>query len=121
MQQIVIDNIICNVHAKGEKAPVFIYINEPSIPVGARQITEALEQINSNLNYIFVEILINNWDKNLSPWPIKTNNREFDGNALISSSELPQLVKANKPNKDKTANLGNFLFDIAFTILFVLI
>ena len=92
MQQIVIDNIICNVHAKGEKAPVFIYINEPSIPVGACQITEALEQINSNLNYIFVEILINNWDKNLSPWPIKTNNREFDGNALITLNWILEKV-----------------------------
>ena len=92
MQQVVIDNKICNFHAKVEKAPVFIYINEPSIPVGARQIIEALDQLNSNLNYIFVEILINNWDKNLSPWPIKTNNRDFDGNALITLNDKNTII-----------------------------
>ena len=47
MQQIVIDNRICNVHAKGKKAPVFIYVNAPSIPVGAKQIAEAFEKINN--------------------------------------------------------------------------
>ena len=92
MQQIVIDNKICNIHSKGEKAPVFIYVNEPSIPIGARQITEALEQINSNLEYTFVEILINDWDNNLSPWHEKTNNREFNGNALQTLNWITEKI-----------------------------
>ena len=50
MQQIVIDNRICNVHAKGENAPVFIYVNAPSIPVGAKQIVEAFEKINNKVD-----------------------------------------------------------------------
>ncbi len=105
MQQVVIDNKICNFHAKGEKAPVFIYINEPSIPVGARQITEALEQINSNLNYIFVEILINDWDNNLSPWPVKTSNREFNGYGLqtlnwIKEKIIPYINNSYKEHED---------------------
>ncbi len=92
MQQIVIDNKICNFHSKGEKAPVFIYVNEPSIPIGACQITEALEQINSNLEYTFVEILINDWDNNLSPWHEKTNNREFNGNALQTLNWITEKI-----------------------------
>ena len=87
MQQIVIDNRICNVHAKGKKAPVFIYVNAPSIPFGAKQIAEAFEKINNKDDYIFIEIYIDDWDKNLSPWAIKTiNNREFAGDG-------PQTLK----------------------------
>ena len=87
MQQIVIDNRICNVHAKGKKAPVFIYVNAPSIPVGAKQIAEAFEKINNKDDYIFIEIYIDDWDKNLSPWAIKAiYNREFAGDG-------PQTLK----------------------------
>ena len=82
MKNIKIDNINCNIYYKNKKAPVFIYINEPSIPVGASQITNALEIINKKNDYIFIEIFIDNWDENLSPWQIKTNNnRTFSGNA----------------------------------------
>ncbi len=88
MQHIIIDNRVCNLFIKGEKGPVFLHINEPSIPVGALQITEALEQIDNSYEYIFVEILINDWDKNLSPWSVKTNNRVFDGNAPLTLNWL---------------------------------
>ncbi len=80
MQQIIIDNKICNIEVKGEKAPVFIYVNEPSIPVGAEQIVEAFNKLNNKNAYIFIEIQIDDWDKNLSPWAVKSiNNREFEG------------------------------------------
>ncbi len=80
MQQIIIDNKICNIEVKGEKAPVFIYVNEPSIPVGAEQIVEAFNKLNNKNDYIFIEIQIDDWDKNLSPWAVKSiNNREFEG------------------------------------------
>ena len=81
MKNIKIDNKICNIYFKKEKAPVFIYINEPSISVGATEIINALENINKINEYIFIEILIDNWDENLSPWQIETNNnRSFAGN-----------------------------------------
>ncbi|MBP5469982.1 MAG: alpha/beta hydrolase [Candidatus Riflebacteria bacterium] len=80
MEQLFIDNKKCNIFLKGTRTPVFIYINEPSIPVGGSQIIECLEKINPQSNYIFIEILIDNWDKNLSPWFAKSkNNRVFAG------------------------------------------
>ncbi len=82
MQSIIIDNKKCNIYAKSNKAPVFIYINESSIPIGISQIIESLETINkSSHNYILIEVFIDNWDANLSPWPLKEiSNRDFKGN-----------------------------------------
>ena len=83
MYSIDIGNKKCNIYINGNEAPVFVYINEPSIPVGATQIIESLKKINKNNNYIFIEILIDNWDKNLSPWKIETNNnRNFTGDGI---------------------------------------
>lgn len=80
MNNIKIDNINCNIHVKSENAPVFIYINESSIPNGAREIINSLENINNKNNYIFIEIFIDNWDENLSPWSINLIKRNFAGN-----------------------------------------
>lgn len=80
MRQLFIDNKKCNIFIKGTRAPVFIYINAPSIPVGGSQIVDCLGKINPKSNYIFIEIFIDNWDKNLSPWFAKSlNNRKFAG------------------------------------------
>ena len=82
MNQIIIDKRTCNICSKGENAPVFLYINEPSIPIGAFQITEAFEKINTKSNYIFMEIYVDDWDVNLSPWATSiANGREFSGKA----------------------------------------
>ena len=106
MQQIVIDNKICNLHAKGEKAPVFIYINEPSIPVGAEQILEAFNKLNNKNDYIFIEIQIDDWDKTLSPWAVKSiNNREFEGKGSetlnwIIENIIPYINNNYKEHKE---------------------
>ncbi len=106
MKQIIIDNIKCNFFIKGTNAPVFIYINEPSIPVGGSQIIDCIEKINPQSNYIFIEVFIENWDRNLSPWFAKgNNNRIFAGegsNTLnwLSNNLIPYIKQNYKEHRE---------------------
>ena len=51
----------------GKGGPVFVYINAPGIPVGGREVCDAVQKLTRE-SFELIEVLVDNWDTNLSPW-----------------------------------------------------
>lgn len=93
-----IENIECDIYENGNNSPVFIYISSHGIPIGGKEITQNLETLAPNLTYTLVEVFIDNWDLNLSPWvaPTAANKGNFTGNGRetltwLTSKLVPYL------------------------------
>ncbi len=107
-----IENIECDIYENGNNSPVFIYISSHGIPAGGQEITRKLESLAPGINYTLIEVFIDDWDLNLSPWvaPTAANKGHFTGNGretlIWLTSKLIPYINEKYPERSFTCLIG---------------